>query len=792
MSTSYPPSSPIELSCPPEDTRKAAAAYQDIKNLKLLQGVANQPFVDKYLPGCSLGFPPWTPQQNTFVQRIIQIKSGQEKFLYTGDVPLLCLLNDLSKSAFERSPTKQKAVVFLPGDNHRIVNPFTTQDRRPDVIAVWVKADDMDFSQIDYSEKGRKFKWCELAAVGEAKVEKEGQYQLASYLRNYLQLHPELNATLGLLTDSAGYVLLYHDAVAMHRSRFSWTQPGPLYEFVRNLYSQPFRDISMQILDPDRPAWATKVENDIYLSDSPRAQAGPGQRRYTSEAVNMRNDEVVHIKDIWRDERRLFFEPLLLEEAHKGENLAGLMTVHSYGYVTNNGNPIRTTHLNPESVGQASGRYKMRMMTKDIGRSLGEARSLRKFLCAMYDACAVQRNLYRKCRILHRDISDGNIMLAPDTDEYRKRCAKGYAHVKFVNQVLAKNKECEPNPECLVIDLGNGADLKIERDRDVLTERTASSTIYAGTPRFIARSVSTGDLLDPEVFNGGGVDLPPMTESLSDYREYMHTSEYDTLKSSGPATRSEVEFAHRLFHDAESTFWVIVWTLARSVKEGSEQETPHPIFCQFYHVIYRHFPDPGAMDTRLTLCLPSETYWRSVLHPDLAVLAPMLHQMFRYIQPDWAYRPELDPEHVHEALMRLLLKELVRMENHGGDITISIGGRATPPMPRHMTPLPLGTGSSVSEVSESASRSQTSNSVEPHHNSTSGAGSASAKSSKSGSKSRPAEPAAITYLLQKLELKPEQRLLEPCAKLKQQAEDLQWEEGAGQLKPTALGVSGNS
>ncbi|KAG8732403.1 hypothetical protein FRC11_013902 [Ceratobasidium sp. 423] len=305
----------------------------------------------------------------------------------------------------------------------------------------------------------------------------------------------------------------------------------------------------------------------------------------------------------------------------------------------------------------------------------------------MYDACAVQRNLYRKCRILHRDISDGNIMLAPDTGEYQKRCAEDYAHVKFVNQVLAKNKDCKPKPECLVIDLGNGADLNTERDRDVLTERT-------GTPRFIARSVSSGGLLDPKTFKSAGVDLPPTTESLSDYREYMHTSEYDTLKSSGPATQSQVKFAHQLFHDAESTFWVIVWTLARSVKEGSQQEETHPIFRQFYHTMYQHFPDPQEVDTRLGLCQPSEEYWKSVLHPDLAVLAPMLEQMFEYIQPEWAYRPELDPEHAHEALMRLLLKELVRIDNHRADITISIGGRATPPAPRNMPTLPFSTRSS--------------------------------------------------------------------------------------------------
>ncbi|KAG8739051.1 hypothetical protein FRC11_000946 [Ceratobasidium sp. 423] len=405
MPASYPLSSPIKSSCPPVDTCKAAEAYQDINNLGLLRDVSSQPFVDNYLPGCSLEVSPWAPQQKSFVQRITGTKPGREKTLYNGNVPLLRLLNDLSKSAFERSPTKQKAVVFLSSDQYMFMNPFTPQHCRPDIITVRVEVDDEDFPQIDSEcnqswldqadtvckdlTRDQTFTWYELAAVGEAKVEgMDGQYQLASYLQNHLQVHPELNATVGFLTNLAGYALFYHDTAAIHRSRFSWEQPGPLCEFVQNLYNQPFRDISMWILDPNHPAWATKVENDIHLSESPQAQAGPGQRRCTSKAVNMRNGEVVFIKDIWRDERRLFFEASLLGEAHKGGNLAGLMLVHSHGYVTDRGESIRTTHLNPKSVdGQASGRYKMRMMTKDIGHSLGEISSLRQFLCVMYDAC---------------------------------------------------------------------------------------------------------------------------------------------------------------------------------------------------------------------------------------------------------------------------------------------------------------------------------------------------------------------------------------------------------------------
>ncbi|CAE6368828.1 unnamed protein product [Rhizoctonia solani] len=415
------------------------------------------------------------------------------------------------------------------------------------------------------------------------------------------------------------------------------------------------------------PAWVTEIGDNMYISEEPHAMDGPGQRRYTARALNVSNSEVVFLEDIWRDDSRLLFEALLLEHAYKDERFAGLMCADAHDQV---GQRIRT--INNQS-GEADGRYKMQLLTKDIGRTLDTVRSLRQFLSVMYDACAIQRNLYRKCRILHRDISDRNIMVAPETEEYRTSCARDFAEVKFVNQVLAKDKGCEPAPTCLVIDLGNGADLNVARD--TLRERT-------GTPRFIARSVSSGRLLNTEDFDSQRVTMPPI-EELGGYGEFMHSTEYQ-INNPNLDTKSDKKFAHQLFHDAESTFWIIAWTLARSARQGSQGEKiPPPDSCRFFHTMLRHFPIP-SYDSRLGLCQRSKNYWESILHPDLAALSGMLAKMFSYIRPEWAYRPELHPEHVHEALMRLLLTEIVRIEDSGEDVLLAIGGRARPPLPPDM------------------------------------------------------------------------------------------------------------
>ncbi|GAB1526373.1 hypothetical protein RhiTH_009540 [Rhizoctonia solani] len=710
-------SSPIRRGIPPLETRSAFEALRDIRDSAFLQDVDPEAFQQSYLLRHSLSPSSWSPEEESYVNSIRNVSRKQEESLYTGHAPLLRLLNHISEQVSKNiKHTQLEALFFYSGDKTKVTNPFSSHYHAPDIIVV--EGTSQVFHTIDYSTVHLKeTTWCSAVAVGEAKVKKSGQYQLANYLRNHLQLHPELNATLGLTIKSNGYALFYHDANVIHRATFRWDKPAPLYSFIETLYARPFQDTSMQILDPEssHPAWATMIGSDIYLSEAPRAQVGPGQRRYTTTAVNLTNNEMIFIKDIWRDERRSFFEASLFQQAHEGKPMAGLMLVHSHGYVTDDsGEYLRTSHLRSASAEEeTTTRYKMRMVTGDIGRRLEEIKSLRHFLCVMYDACAVQRNLYRKCRILHRDISDGNIMIAPSTNEYQERCAEGYADAKFLNQVLARDKDCKPKPECLVVDLGNGADLRVGRGQTALTERT-------GTPKFIARSVSFGDLLSLEDNDSAGVTMPSVDGPLGDYCPFMHTTEYQATNSSDSVSQSEPKFSHRLFHDAESTFWVIAWTLVRSTGEEYQLEKdPDTNFRRFYHTMCRHYPIPEDEDSRSMICKKDPKYWISLLHPDLQIIGPMLSKMFVYIRPEWAYRQDLDPEHAHEALMRLLLAEIIRIDMNNEDVPIAIGRRAVPPPPPNMPNLPLSMNSA--SMNPSISRSRTADSMDPRHNNIVGA-----------------------------------------------------------------------
>ncbi|CUA72857.1 hypothetical protein RSOLAG22IIIB_10369 [Rhizoctonia solani] len=228
----------------------------------------------------------------------------------------------------------------------------------------------------------------------------------------------------------------------------------------------------------------------------------------------------------------------------------------------------------------------------------------------------------------------------------------------------------------MIIDLGNGADLKMARITDELTDRT-------GTPKFIARSVSCGKLLDPDDYSSENVSLPSPNE-IKDYVHRMHTTEYqrDILPTPNYTAQPEAKFTHQLFHDAESTFWVIVWTLVRSTSGNREEKSHTEEYSRFYHMMCRHYPHPNVEDARVSILRKSLKFWTLLLHPGLERMAPMLRGMIFYVWPEWGRSQALNPEHVHEALMRLLLVEIIKLDS--ADIVLDIGARSIPPIPFFM------------------------------------------------------------------------------------------------------------
>lgn len=174
--------------------------------------------------------------------------------------------------------------------------------------------------------------------------------------------------------------------------------------------------------------------------------------------------------------------------------------------------------------------------------------------------------------------------------------------------------------------------------------------------------------------------MPKLDGRAAQLYKSISGSEYDhfnqTIAENPPPDRKpDIEFAHRLFHDAESTFWVIAWCLARYAPKDYLLETKWTSDFRSFLFAMRHQPSSDHLDYRLSI-FPN---WEDTLHPAFSETASMLYQMHIYIFPEWGFRPKLDAEHVHEALMRLLLKEIIRIDDTQSNVEFHSQTRALPP-----------------------------------------------------------------------------------------------------------------
>ncbi|KAG8769292.1 hypothetical protein FRC12_005047 [Ceratobasidium sp. 428] len=520
---------------------------------------------------------------------------------------------------------------------------------------------------------------CELA-------DRNPDGQSIAYVKAHLQHHPNRNVVLGVAAEPDDYKLVYHDASVLDRTpRLAWIY-GPRHAFVHRLHQDPFVDPAITLLEPFSlvnsrnlpPICATGVEDKAFVSEPSKPEPGSSQPRIITSSEWVLTLTVWLVKDIWQDIDRQSFENDMSEKAYKDKCLPGLKTVDYHGYVLDaDGQKIKTTGLTPQVAKTATVREEMIIVTQGVGQSLYNARTLREFLCVMYDACVLQRGLYRKSSILHRDISDGNIMIAPNDEQFYQRRVQGYDKIKYINQVLADNPNTEPRPACLVVDPGNGMDLEMAHNSlEVQVERT-------GTPQFIAYSACLGNVNPGNFFHISRARMPTLEgQALRLHQKYSppeYTQRPEILSGPFPDEPPPISFARRLFHDAESVFWIIAWFLVNSAgpsaEEYSAKNKPLELF-RFISAMNSHTMNRGAADSRPFVVFSTERDLRKVLHPDLCCVAGMLTDMRTYVSlPEWGYVPELDPEHVHEALMRLLLKEIVRIDEEKADVRLAAAGR---------------------------------------------------------------------------------------------------------------------
>jgi hypothetical protein len=192
-----------------------------------------------------------------------------------------------------------------------------------------------------------------------------------------------------------------------------------------------------------------------------------------------------------------------------------------------------------------------------------------------------------------------------------------------------------------------------------------------GTPTYIARSVAIGKPITNDVFATFFSPMPTLQgKAKTLYLKAYGQAAYDSFTDKGGTFHGgtstgviQESFLHRPRHDIESVFWTLLSSLLRvSPKDAApETNTPGDLSIALKHldthVIHSHEPD-----NRGTLLTWTQTAFENALHPNLAFLAPMFADMCAQIRPEYAYlSPSPLREHLHEAMRRLLLRQIVDM-----------------------------------------------------------------------------------------------------------------------------------
>ena len=123
-------------------------------------------------------------------------------------------------------------------------------------------------------------------------------------------------------------------------------------------------------------------------------------------------------------------------------------------------------------------------------------------------------------------------------------------------------------------------------------------------------------------------------------------------------------FFHRPEHDVESVYWSMVSALLRVHPKGVDRETHADTnMIQTWNLLLSHeIPDKGSTSTDPRQMIVSKTQdpWRGLFFDEMKDVGTLLWQISRHIAPEYAlWGDGLQPDHLHEAVQRLILKFLV-------------------------------------------------------------------------------------------------------------------------------------
>ncbi|KAF9476031.1 hypothetical protein BDN70DRAFT_995968 [Pholiota conissans] len=620
----------------------------------------------------------------------------------------------------------------------------TSTECRPDYVAAVSPAPD------------KTFHWAALDATVEihssGTSEKKGIHQAIVYTYYLLQARPDRISVPGMYVDEEGIVLIITSATGVKRSgllKLTETQDARLlHAFVNRLY-KPHQSMVDPTISSRYDVGLKRYVFDITLKipKSPTgydecqcigytilfAQGSFGQRTHVfvneQSPASVNGRPIPVIKDQYRHPGHRFTEAEIIEYLHEGEEIPGVVHIaHSELVVWKDGSLV--------SSGE---RRKTRICMVECGELLMDLKTPKEVLMTIYDLLEVTRFMYFKRKILHRDISQGNVLClksvaaqtstsaldkaneAASIDNDKSSADEtGKAEHTFCSIRHLLDTSVDPYATSMLLvdfDRGEILDKKedsqretrrmrlgrndLERHAKVVTLEQAPSAKapQAAGARGLAPSLQsaqrTNVFMAQAVRMGGphGVtkryNVYQPAPKLSDLAHAAYAKVHpgrltrfptsdnddDAIHNARVGRKSTDSWRHELYHDAESAYWLLL-RWAVLASPNDKREMPPGL--------WEPLNGTGA-DSR------SSVLGVDTLDPAYSALESLLRDLGSVLRDDifWATEaPFTHPEFIHEVLQRHLLNFIFENQNEPF-LTLPKAANSRQPNPTGGVPLSI-------------------------------------------------------------------------------------------------------
>ncbi|KAL4255366.1 Fungal-type protein kinase domain-containing protein [Pleurotus pulmonarius] len=599
------------------------------------------------------------------------------------------LLNHISTIIYKNMCTNSELLVFKTNNRYTPPHhPNGIETGQPDLVCM----PESIAAMLDLDSR-KRIPWHLIVSAIEEKQAadaRKGAGQCGAYLACGNQSRPDLVGMYGLSISPLGYQLQYSCPAGLTTSdEFDWSDDMiGLVLYVYTLYcprpDKPPRDPSITLASTNDkfgpPTWNIDVGDKIYKNCRVEF-VGQAWMRMTW-VVKSGGDEPkipIMIKDTYRDARTRFKEGEMYEILHRDGTVPGFAAVErEYEVEYAPGRPI-TVSVNDNECA----RIKTRLIMQTYGLPLTKCKNIVDFFKGMYDILEAHRFMFLERKLLHRDISHGNIIVHAQ-DSANIRPLQSETRPVYINEILKGHVRADPMAR--LIDMDNCAYLGIT-DAVVEEEDTNDKPLRycTGTPKFISRSVALGKVLNGDEFKSmPELDADVVEKYLlayhddgSDMRKFTdenntahggHLSKQLEKAYRGNSTLRLAHFEHQPRHDAESVYWCIVVFVLLAKPLNNDVDKNIKGLGDIWSSIADH--EVGTSNDKRS-SLIHDTQWETWLHEDLSFIADLMNDLAKQVRPEWGLlTPAPKPLHLHEAMQRLILNSVYTWETDGINVEL--------------------------------------------------------------------------------------------------------------------------